>query len=163
MQSRSQKIFPDLGISGNSSDALYLLPHFIEVSHRPEDQAKVRLAVGLGRVDPADVPASAKISSASSPNKRKLPASATQIHSAGSSSLGQVEINDDDASSEGTVDELYCTLETTVVGIQYYHGWSFLFCRAFTVHLKYKCCLHLTSKRNIESASLPPDLLLCGC
>ena len=83
-----------------------------ETCSRPEDKTKIRLAVGLRRVDPVDVPASAKASngpaSVPHPKKRKsmneLSAGSSQIAGPSSQSLtystsGQVnEIEDEDES-----------------------------------------------------------------
>lgn len=107
-----------------------------ETCSRPEDKTKIRLAVGLRRVDPVDVPASAKASngpaSVPNPKKRKsmneLSAGSSQIAGPSSQSLtystsGQVnEIEDEDVALEANVDELYCMLRTSIVGVQYYKG-----------------------------------------
>ncbi|EMD30973.1 hypothetical protein CERSUDRAFT_120235 [Gelatoporia subvermispora B] len=103
-------------------------------SLRPEDQAKVRLAAGLRRIDPADVPESAKSlvipSSSSSPapsqsqRKRKAEEAAlsSSQRSLSRSSQDVIEIDDDDAPEDEAVDELYVMLKTSIVGVQYYKG-----------------------------------------
>jgi SWI/SNF-related matrix-associated actin-dependent regulator of chromatin subfamily A3 len=103
-----------------------------------EDQGKVRLAAQMRRIDPADVPESGKsrhsvtlnISTTQASQKRK----ATEEPSRASTSrvtFGQppaasqsveVIVIDDEPQSNDIVDELYCTLHTSVVGIRYYDG-----------------------------------------
>ncbi|KAI0074381.1 hypothetical protein K474DRAFT_1626028 [Panus rudis PR-1116 ss-1] len=117
-------------------------------SLRPEDQNKVKIAVALRRVDPADIPESAKPkpdasalnTGAPSQKKRKamLEASASQP-SPSSSQVAPVsrglrdltqptatQIAEDEAvedvSQEDTVEELYCSMTTSIVGVQYYNG-----------------------------------------
>ncbi|CCM03320.1 uncharacterized protein FIBRA_05448 [Fibroporia radiculosa] len=116
---------------------------------RPEDQAKIRIAVGLRRVAPDDIPDTAKVQltqpsassamSSGSQNKRKAvtpmstpvsPRGPTPSSSKGSRLLSQLaasqnneeEENDDVIEIEDNKDELYCMLRTNVVGIQYYKG-----------------------------------------
>jgi SWI/SNF-related matrix-associated actin-dependent regulator of chromatin subfamily A3 len=117
---------------------------------RPEDQAKIRMAVGLRRVDPADIPLSAKhpvaasggvpgqpSASTSAAQKRKAPESTPQAGPSRSqptasqgvrSSGGTRTIRIDDdieevvPEQEEVKDELYVSLLTNVVGIQYYKG-----------------------------------------
>lgn len=110
--------------------------YLLETSHSPDDKGKVRLAVGLRRVDPADVPATAKAAppqpSTANVNKRKandaMPSSAQAASSSSSRlnpSLGRIPYRvdeEDNAGSNDTVDELYCTLRTNIVGVQYYKG-----------------------------------------
>ncbi|KAF9012434.1 SNF2 family N-terminal domain-containing protein [Cyathus striatus] len=104
------------------------------------DQQKIRLAIGLGRVDPADVPESAKtrrpvtsaarlaigngstIASSSSQisNKRKADQLPTSVPSVSSSRI-EDDATDEPAAEEPR-DELYCSMSTNVVGIQYYSG-----------------------------------------
>ncbi|EMD31673.1 hypothetical protein CERSUDRAFT_88802 [Gelatoporia subvermispora B] len=103
-------------------------------SLRPEDQAKVRLAVGLRRIDPADVPESAKPlvipSSSSSPapsqsqRKRKAEEAAlsSSQRSQSRSSQDVIEIDDEDVPEDEAVDELYVMLKTSIVAVQYYKG-----------------------------------------
>ncbi|KAH7915183.1 SNF2 family N-terminal domain-containing protein [Hygrophoropsis aurantiaca] len=114
---------------------------------RPEDQAKVRLAMSRRRVDLSDVPESAKIPvsatlrnvapPAPSQSKRKAtfdvdPAksgsSSIQTKNASTSSRHSIRSAQEEDSDEvmiiepETVDELYCMMDTNVVGIQYYKG-----------------------------------------
>ena len=105
---------------------------------RTEDQAKIRMAVGLRRVDPADVPASAKAKPApgagTSSQKRKAedqpvagPSRTQGGAGAGAAAKTRVIQLDDDIEEivpveEEAKDELYTTLRTNVVGIQYYAG-----------------------------------------
>lgn len=128
------------------------------LSFRPEDQSKVRIAVGLRRVDPGDVPATAKPPGTASssaipqagPSQKKRKAEFEALHGTGptqstagpSQSTSQtlktqtqhlrqlvnqpmiidvVDI-DDDVADDAPLDELYLTLRTNVVGVQYYKG-----------------------------------------
>ncbi|KXN85344.1 Putative SWI/SNF-like matrix-associated actin-dependent regulator [Leucoagaricus sp. SymC.cos] len=105
---------------------------FIELS--PADQKKVRLAVQMRRIDPADVPESAKskhkpsVSGVQTSQKRKatedLPSSSTpRVTSAQPPVASQVvEVIDDESPEDEVVDELYTMYHTNVVGIQYYTG-----------------------------------------
>ncbi|KAF9451964.1 hypothetical protein P691DRAFT_772701 [Macrolepiota fuliginosa MF-IS2] len=99
------------------------------------DQAKVRLATQLRRIDPADIPESAKpkhappVSRVSVPqasrNKRKAieepPRASTSCVSFAQSQMA-IEIADDEPQDDEIIEELYCTMHTNVVGIQYYKG-----------------------------------------
>ncbi|KAI0344734.1 hypothetical protein BDW22DRAFT_1354880 [Trametopsis cervina] len=120
-------------------------------SLRPEDQSRIRIAVGLRRVDPRDIPESAKAPAASTsaasasasgpgPSQKKRKAafeaaygsqptlpqppggtSATQ----GTSRAEAIMLDDDDEEvvpDDQPIDELYVTLRTNIVGIQYYKG-----------------------------------------
>ncbi|OCH84706.1 hypothetical protein OBBRIDRAFT_891624 [Obba rivulosa] len=103
---------------------------------RPEDQGKVRLAVGLRRIDPADVPENAKPlvipgSATASPapsqgqRKRKAeePIPSSSRRSQPRPSQGAIELDDEeDTPEEESVDELYVVLKTSIVGVQYYKG-----------------------------------------
>ena len=122
-------------------------PGFINLKHA--DQAKIRRAITRKQVDPEDVPASAKpfvlpsssqvttSTTASKSGKRKASEMAGQSSSQVSSSSqvpsthrssglmsgNVIEIEDDDEEqAQETRDELYCVLNTQVVGIQYYTG-----------------------------------------
>ncbi|KAH9941011.1 SNF2 family N-terminal domain-containing protein [Amylocystis lapponica] len=122
-----------------ASAKLERVPGFMSL--RLEDQGKIRLAVGLRRIDPSDVPDSAKVQappSASAPSaeveapgpsqkKRKAAFEATY----GSSqplrrptSSRPIEIEDDEEEpvEEESRDEMYCMLKTNIVGVQYYKG-----------------------------------------
>ena len=117
--------------------------------YRPEDQSKIRLAIGLRRVDAEDVPETAKhrqvapTSTGPSQRKRKLeyeasfgsegsPPSSSQPGSSqplsrtsgpSSSQITQpVEDIEDEDSEEEIRDELYVVLRTSIVGVQYYKG-----------------------------------------
>lgn len=115
-----------------------MLATFI-TSLRPEDQQKIRLAVSLRRVNPEDVPDSAKIRGSSNvrnttkantrPSKRTAtqagldqPRPPTTPQTLSASSAFQQPEEVEDVSEEEIKDELYCIMTTTVVGIQYYKG-----------------------------------------
>ncbi|KAG6819869.1 hypothetical protein H0H93_007803 [Arthromyces matolae] len=111
---------------------------------KPQDQQKIRIAISLCRVDPTDVPNSAKSqriygegrASASSelPSQKKRKIEHDQVAGpAGMTSALQpltiptmTQIAEDemveDISEEESVDELYTIMNTNVVGIQYYKG-----------------------------------------
>lgn len=99
------------------------------------------LAMSLRRIDPADIPESARVkkpilasnhvSTSNAPQKRKA-AQAGLGHA--SSSTNPAPTTSASASfpcptqediEEEIVDELYCNLTTSVVGIQYYKGGNF--------------------------------------
>lgn len=100
------------------------------------------MAISLCRVDPADIPESAQIrdpvqasasSGASSQRKRKTARECLALSSQPSGSQvvvltqtpasEQVEEEVEGNTPQGeSKDELYCSLTTNVVGIQYYHG-----------------------------------------
>ena len=109
---------------------------------RPSDQQKIRLAISLRRIDPADIPETAKSKTlnptAATPNtgsgptsfKRKAPLEVHSVvsqHSApvvsfpSASQVVEEEIEEDSVDEE-VKDEIYCTMATNVVGIQYYKG-----------------------------------------
>lgn len=116
---------------------------------RDEDKNKVTLAVGCRRIDPADVLESAKATTVMAPglSQRKRKAtfetamsssqagpSSSQISLSSSQPSGSsqsrnlstqrqevIEIEDDDPAEE-SVDELYVSLRSQIVGIQYYKG-----------------------------------------
>ncbi|THH01126.1 hypothetical protein EW026_g1525 [Hermanssonia centrifuga] len=111
---------------------------------RSEDQNKIRIAVGLRRVDPVDVPESAKrivaglnngasssTSAAPAPTQKKRKATfdaqpgpsqprATQGPSA--SQLVEDDEIEEIVPEEESRDELYVMLKTNIVGVQYYKG-----------------------------------------
>ncbi|KAI5889386.1 uncharacterized protein SCHCODRAFT_02585708 [Schizophyllum commune H4-8] len=99
------------------------------------DRHKIREAVRLRRIDPADVPPSARVAAAPPPasqttRKRKAPeptpqssTSQASFSTPGPSRLSQaIEDEATEDNTEEAADELYCTLSTGVVGIQYYTG-----------------------------------------
>jgi len=93
----------------------------------------VTLAMSLRRIDPADIPESARmkkpinhVSTSNTPKKRKAAqaglgqaSSTTNPTPPASASLPCPTQEDVE---EEIVDELYCNLTTSVVGIQYYNG-----------------------------------------
>ncbi|CAL1707747.1 unnamed protein product [Somion occarium] len=130
-----------------------------------QDQNKIKIAVGLRRVDPADVPASAKpepapqaqaakqangASTSAGPSQKKRKAtfetqsgpsssqpsssqpSASQSRSPVSRGLRRITVPTatqlaedeiiEDTGPEEVIDELYCSLKTSIVGVQYYKG-----------------------------------------
>ncbi|KAL0956474.1 hypothetical protein HGRIS_002620 [Hohenbuehelia grisea] len=109
---------------------------------RAPDQQKIRRAIQLRRVDPSDIPSSAKVAAVDlTQRKRKadedIPGSSQQASQASSSTLvgtqassqrvangsDETEENlDNEALDDESRDELYCSLKTSVVGIQYYKG-----------------------------------------
>jgi SWI/SNF-related matrix-associated actin-dependent regulator of chromatin subfamily A3 len=136
--------------------------------HRRDDQGKVRKAIISGRVDPADIPESAKLPAANQLvsitaiglNQKKRKAAAAQA-AAGSSSqaarprmsqqitssqslrrlsqpAARQEMEEEEAEvnayEEEPGDEIYCVLNSKIVGVQYYtglcrccifHGWAY--------------------------------------
>ncbi|KAF8893981.1 SNF2 family N-terminal domain-containing protein [Infundibulicybe gibba] len=102
----------------------------------PTDQQKIRLAVSIRRIDPANFPATSKPSSSntaptSTQNGKKRKAVSLNISPGFASNESAVTSSTHVAASEEDVDvpleeetkdELYCTLSTNVVGIQYYTG-----------------------------------------
>lgn len=114
------------------------------LSARNSDQNKIRSAIARRHVDPADIPDTAKVkptqlprgSKASRPLKRKAQEDASSsIHSQVRGSYSGVsqpdpsqlreseqEEADKDHLVEDVKDELYCTMQAKVVGIQYYTG-----------------------------------------
>lgn len=92
----------------------------------PQDQQKIRLAISLRRVDPADVPVSAK----SVQSARLVTAAEHRARSNENIKKRKAEegtsLEEEPAEEvveEEVKDELYCTVRTNVVGIQYYKGW----------------------------------------
>ncbi|KAF9565547.1 hypothetical protein CPC08DRAFT_815314 [Agrocybe pediades] len=105
------------------------------------DQNKIRMAISLRRIDPNDVPPSAKpkpkvgfANGSSQPSSSQGKRTATQagldplvqrLNAALSSSSTQArrkEEIEDEPYEEEVRDELYCNMVTSVVGIQYYRG-----------------------------------------
>lgn len=106
---------------------------------RPQDKSKIKLAISLRRIGPADVPPSAKMAapvntaplvqrkrSATQAGFSQTSQTATQSTS-GSSSFPTTQQTQEDEPEEEPRDELYCTFVTSVVGIQYYKGIIYLF------------------------------------
>lgn len=107
---------------------------------KPSDQQKIRLAISLRRIDPADIPETAKSKALNpaTPNtgsgptslKRKAPLEvqpvvsqhSTPVVSFPSASQAVEEEIEEDSVDEEVKDEIYCTMATNVVGIQYYKG-----------------------------------------
>ena len=105
------------------------------LSYRPEDQAKVRMAVGKRRIDPADVPASAKPPGAAAPDsahagtaaKRKAddaPQAGPSQPAAARPGMRTIRVDDEVevVQDEEVKDELYVMYKTNIVGVQYYKG-----------------------------------------
>lgn len=117
---------------------------------RLEDQAKVRRAIASRRVDPSDIPASAKAltteagvvsAPALSQKKRKAAQAVSQAggssttHASAAQPLRQLtqstgcheeeEAEESNTYEEESRDELYCMLSSKIVGVQYYKGWIF--------------------------------------
>lgn len=105
--------------------------------HRYEDQQKVKRAITLQRVDPADIPATAKVAAppamvpsfsmpgpsfnGSTAQKRKYqPDVANGIQN----TQGPLGDEDEDfmPAEPELADELYCVVKTSIVGVQYYKG-----------------------------------------
>ncbi|KDR75774.1 hypothetical protein GALMADRAFT_248461 [Galerina marginata CBS 339.88] len=109
---------------------------------RPVDLNKIRLAISLRRINPADIPASAQVSApkgaapAASNFQTQSKRTATQAgldrssqaapraHHPGPSSFPRStqELSEEEQEEEEVKDEIYCNLATSVVGIQYYKG-----------------------------------------
>lgn len=98
------------------------------------DQTKIHLAIQLRRIDVADIPDSAKPKrppgvslSQTSHNKRKAIEESPQASTSRATVTQPLVDPQTEAIEEGSqeneiVDELYCTMRTNVVGIQYYEG-----------------------------------------
>ena len=131
------------------------------LNNRREDQAKVRRAILSRRIDPADIPASAKLPIANhfdnvpAPilGQKKRKASAQEAAAASSSQTAvphkpqpiassqllrclsqpaarqEMEDEDEEANAyeEEPRDELYCILDSKIVGVQYYKGCVYFF------------------------------------
>ncbi|KAJ6499180.1 SNF2 family N-terminal domain-containing protein [Mycena sanguinolenta] len=93
----------------------------------PADQTKIRTAISLRSVDPSDVPATARVPAVPSQKRRRAEFEASQAASssqATSVSSGQqpVEEEEEEIAEVEPPDELYVTMQTDVVGVQYYRG-----------------------------------------
>lgn len=94
----------------------------------------------MRRIDPADIPASARATaplSSTNPTQRKRSAAQAGLHHSsqthtqhtpGSSQHNAQESIEEEVQEEEARDELYCSLKTNVVGIQYYKGMAPLTC-----------------------------------
>ena len=110
---------------------------------RPDDQNKIRKAISARRIDPSDIPETAKTVSSTqrdipghSQRKRKATiddpsASLRSVDLASSNVQGPSHTNpinvdeepdNEEPQEEETTDELYCTMSTNIVGLQYYNG-----------------------------------------
>ncbi|OAX42534.1 hypothetical protein K503DRAFT_847742 [Rhizopogon vinicolor AM-OR11-026] len=113
---------------------------------RPQDQARVRRAIANQRVDPADIPLTAKAAASTAshvipstsqppaPSQKKRKATFEQAAHTNSQLKPAVpvtnrsiihDVDDDDEVTilePDPIDELYCTLRTSIVGVQYYKG-----------------------------------------
>ncbi|KAJ6594021.1 SNF2 family N-terminal domain-containing protein [Mycena capillaripes] len=94
----------------------------------PADQSKIRTAIARRRVDPSDIPVTAKIpdqhtSSSVVPSQKRRRAEFEAAASQSSSSKVQpVEEEEEEVTEVEAPDELYVSMKTDVVGIQYYRG-----------------------------------------
>lgn len=120
-------------------------------SSRPEDQSKIRMAIALRRVDPADIPASAKAApnttgapptpvSSQGPSQKKRKAAFEAAQAAVVSTPARTpapqalrhliptatQIAEDetveDVAQEESIDELIVSMKASIVGVQYYKG-----------------------------------------
>lgn len=118
---------------------------------RPEDQSKIRLAVGLRRVDPADIPASANapvaasaapstpgpsqkkrkaafeaVGATASPSRTRAPASAQPVRHIVEPTATQIAEDEavEEVAQDESVDELIVSMRASIVGVQYYKGGS---------------------------------------
>jgi SWI/SNF-related matrix-associated actin-dependent regulator of chromatin subfamily A3 len=104
---------------------------------RPADQSKIRLAISLQRIDPVDIPVSARgklvratpsvPSTSQNHRKRTVTEAGFASVSTGQNSSAAQELQEEEAVEEEVADELYCEMVTKVVGIQYYTGTSPIF------------------------------------
>ncbi|KAF7376249.1 DNA repair protein rad5 [Mycena sanguinolenta] len=93
----------------------------------PADQAKIRTAISRRSVDPSDVPETARVPAVPSQKRRRAEFEASQAASSSQATVvssGQqpVEEEEDEFVEVEPPDELYVTMQTDVVGIQYYSG-----------------------------------------
>lgn len=107
-------------------------------SFRAVDKARVTLAMSLRRIDPADIPESARVKkpiltsnhvTSNAPKKRKaaqagLGQASSSTNPTPTASASFPCPTQEDVEEE-IVEELYCNLTTSVVGIQYYKGQNF--------------------------------------
>ncbi|KAJ6500012.1 SNF2 family N-terminal domain-containing protein [Mycena vitilis] len=95
------------------------------------DQQKIRTAISRRRVDPSDIPITAKApgqgATPSVPSQKRrraefeAAAAASQPSSSASRPL-QIEDEEEEVTEVELPDELYVTMQTEVVGVQYYRG-----------------------------------------
>ncbi|KAJ7287410.1 SNF2 family N-terminal domain-containing protein [Mycena rebaudengoi] len=94
------------------------------------DQQKIRKAIARRSVDPADVPASARptvVAPTNQPNEKKrkaveaAPANQASASTSRSVALGEEE-DEEEVPEVEIVEELLVSMETSVVGVQYYTG-----------------------------------------
>ncbi|KAF7361792.1 DNA repair protein rad5 [Mycena venus] len=101
----------------------------------PADKKKIRDAISARRVDPSDVPVTARASAqvanpAPSQKRRRAEFEASQGASSSQSSSSVLsrsqpvaeEEEEEEVTEVEPPDELYCTMQTDVVGVQYYRG-----------------------------------------
>lgn len=95
---------------------------------RATDQAKIRSAVSRQRVEPGDVPSTARYPDQTIPNAAPSQKRRREEFEAASSSQSQprptTEEEEDEVAEIEIPDELYVTMNTQVVGVQYYKGSS---------------------------------------
>ncbi|KIM40208.1 hypothetical protein M413DRAFT_28716 [Hebeloma cylindrosporum] len=141
------RIFTDQIVLSRGCVTPAILTELVSVSQRsingfddlkPVDKARVTLAMSLRRIDPADIPESARVkqpilpgnhvATSNVPKKRKVAqaglgqaSSSTNRTPTASASASAPSPTQEDVEEE-IVDELYCNLTTSVVGIQYYKG-----------------------------------------
>jgi SWI/SNF-related matrix-associated actin-dependent regulator of chromatin subfamily A3 len=103
---------------------------------RAVDKARVTLAMSLRRIDPADIPESARVKKPILASNHVSTSNAPKKRKAAQAGLGQASSSTNptptasasfpcptqEDGEEEIVDELYCNLTTSVVGIQYYNG-----------------------------------------
>jgi len=105
---------------------------------RPTDQSKIRLAISLQRIDPADIPVSARgkpvrttpsVASTSQNHLRKRTIAEAGFESVAinQNSSATQEQQEEEVVEEEVADELYCGMATKVAGVQYYTGTSLVF------------------------------------
>ncbi|KAJ7072219.1 SNF2 family N-terminal domain-containing protein [Mycena amicta] len=92
---------------------------------KPADQAKIRLAMARGRVDPADMQIANPSLDPNVSTGQKRPRAALDDPQPTSSKQTVIDISEDDEDDvepDEPLDELYTTLQSQVVGVQYYNG-----------------------------------------
>ena len=108
----------------------------------PQDQEKIRRAIANQRVDSSDIPLTAKAATSTTihtssftsqvpaPSQKKRKAVPEQVAHTTSTKPAvpatiRSNVDDDDEVTiiePDPIDELYCTLSTSIVGVQYYKG-----------------------------------------
>jgi SWI/SNF-related matrix-associated actin-dependent regulator of chromatin subfamily A3 len=102
---------------------------------RTADQKKIRTAISLRRVDPSDIPATARTPQQAAPSQKRRraefeasqAASSSQASSSASSkpqlaAEEEEEVEVIEAEQPDELYELYLSMPTDVVGVQYYKG-----------------------------------------